>query len=208
MIDKIEEFVLKILRKIKLGKLADIYEEHKEGMRYLIFGVLTTLVNIVVSAIMYYLVFVKLPEEIKVNLSTIIAIIAAWIFAYVTNKLYVFDSKTNNKKELIKEIISFISCRGVTAIVEIVLMNIFVTMLQFNYILMKIIVNIIIIVLNFIFSKLFIFKKKVEKELWLLLGKRASNQMSVCVYVILITCEGWMGARTQLFFNGRGEKNG
>ena len=165
MIDKIEEFVLKILRKIKLGKLADIYEEHKEGMRYLIFGVLTTLVNIVVSAIMYYLVFVKLPEEIKVNLSTIIAIIAAWIFAYVTNKLYVFDSKTNNKKELIKEIISFISCRGVTAIVEIVLMNIFVTMLQFNYILMKIIVNIIIIVLNFIFSKLFIFKKKVEKEL-------------------------------------------
>ena len=77
---------IKILRKIKLGKLADIYEEHKEGMRYLVFGVLTTLVNIVVSAIMYYVIFAKLPEEVKVNLSTVIAIIAAWIFAYVTNK--------------------------------------------------------------------------------------------------------------------------
>lgn len=160
MIDKIEEFCLEILRKIKLGKLADIYEEHKEGMRYLVFGVLTTIVNIVVSAVTYYLVFARLPEEIKVNLSTVIAIIAAWIFAYVTNKLYVFDSKTNTKKELIKEIISFISCRGVTAIVEIVLMNVLVTVLQFNYMLMKIIVNIIIIILNFVFSKLIIFKNK------------------------------------------------
>ena len=164
MIDKIEEFVLKILRKIKLGKLADIYEGHKEGMRYLVFGVLSTLVNIVVSAIMYYIIFAKLPEELKVNLSTVIAIIAAWIFAYVTNKLYVFDSKTNCKKDLIKEIVSFISCRGVTAIVEIVLMNVLVTVLQFNYMLMKIIVNIIVIILNFVFSKLIIFKRQIKRR--------------------------------------------
>ena len=160
MIDKIEEFCLNILRKIKLGKLADIYESHREGMRYLIFGVLTTLVNIVVSAITYYLVFAKLNEELKVNLSTIIAIIAAWIFAYFTNKLYVFDSKTKNFKELIKEIISFVGCRLITAIVEIALMNLFVTVMQLNYMLMKIVVNIIIIILNFVFSKLFVFKNK------------------------------------------------
>ena len=159
MIDKIEEWCLNILRKIKLGKLADIYVEHKEGMRYLVFGVLSTLVNIVTAGITYYLLFASLPEEVKVNLSTIIAIIAAWIFAYVTNKIYVFDSKTEGVKELLKEIFSFLSCRTVTAIVEIVLMNIFVTSLHFNYMLMKIITNIILIILNFVFSKLIIFKK-------------------------------------------------
>lgn len=163
MIDKIEEFFLKIIRKIGLGKLADIYEQHKEGMRYLVFGVLTTLVSIVGSAFLYYIVLRNLSEEIKVNLSTILAIIAAWIFAYVTNKLYVFESKTNNLKELIQEIISFAGCRLATAVIEIVLMNLLVTILHFNYMLMKIIVNIIVIILNFVFSKLFIFKNKNEK---------------------------------------------
>lgn len=165
MIDKIEVWGLNILRKIKLGKLADVYEAHKEGIRYLVFGVLSTLVNIVVAGITYYVLFATLPEDLRVNLSTIIAIIAAWIFAYVTNKLYVFDSKTEGIKELFKEILSFVSCRTVTAIVEIVLMNVFVTNLQFNYMLMKIIVNVIVIILNFIFSKLVIFKKgKGEKN--------------------------------------------
>lgn len=162
MIDKIEEFTLNILRKIKLGKLADIYEEHKEGMRYLIFGALTTVVNIVVAAFTYYILFAPFSEGVKVNLSTIIAIIAAWIFAYVTNKLYVFDSKTNTIKELLKEIFSFVSCRVITAVVEIALMNIFVTNLEWNYMLTKIIVSIIVIILNYIFSKLFIFKNGKE----------------------------------------------
>lgn len=160
MIDKIENFCLGILRKIKLGKLADIYEEHREGMRYLVFGVLSTLVNLITAAITYYVFFVKLPEVFRVNLSTIISILAAWIFAYVTNKLYVFDSKTESIKELLKEIIAFAGCRTLTAIVEIVIMNVFVTRLQFNYFLMKVIANVIVIILNFIFSKLIIFKKK------------------------------------------------
>lgn len=159
MIDKIEDFFLRLLRKIKLGKLADIYIEHKEAMRYLLFGVLTTVVNIIVASVTYYVFFASFAEEIKVNLSTIIAIIAAWIFAYVTNKLYVFDSHNNSIQELMKEIISFISCRAITAIVEIVLMNLLVASLQFNYLAMKIIVSVIIIILNYIFSKLIIFKK-------------------------------------------------
>lgn len=162
MVDKLEEFCLNILRKIKLRKLANLYEEHREGMRYLIFGVLTTVVNILIAALTYYIVFTSLSEELKVNLSTMIAIIVAWIFAYITNKLYVFHSKTENMKVLVKEIISFVSCRLVTAVIEVVLMNLFVTLLQFNYMLMKIVVNVIIIILNFVFSKLIIFKKGEE----------------------------------------------
>ena len=163
MVDKIEEFFLKIIRKIGLGKLADIYEAHKEGMRYLVFGVLTTIVNIVVAAFTYYLVFKNLSEELKVNFSTIIAIIAAWIFAYITNKIYVFESKTNNLKELMQEIVSFAGCRLATAVVEMGLMNLLVTVLHFNYMIMKILVNVIVIILNFIFSKVIIFKNKKEE---------------------------------------------
>ena len=93
----------------------------------------------------------------------IIAIIAAWIFAYITNKIYVFESTTNNLKELMKEIVSFVGCRLATAIIEMLLMNLFVTIWKFDYMLMKIIVNIIIIILNFVFSKLIIFKNKDNK---------------------------------------------
>ncbi len=160
MIDQLEAFCLQILRKIKLEKLADIYEEHREGMRYLVFGILSTMVNIVTAALTYYVVLASLPEQWKVNLSTIIAILVAWIFAYVTNKLYVFASRKDTIKELLQEILSFVGCRIVTAIIEVIMMNIFVTHLQFNYMLMKIISNVIVIILNFIFSKLWIFKKK------------------------------------------------
>ena len=54
MIDKIEEFGLKVLEKLHLKKLADWYRKHQEGMRYLVFGALTTLVNIVAYSILYY----------------------------------------------------------------------------------------------------------------------------------------------------------
>ena len=62
-----------------------------------------------------------------------------------------------------KEIVSFVGCRLATAIIEMLLMNLFVTIWKFDYMLMKIIVNIIIIILNFVFSKLIIFKNKDNK---------------------------------------------
>ena len=164
MFDKLEEYGLKFLRFKKKKKIADLYEAHKEGMRYLIFGVLSTIVNIIVATLSYYLFFRTLDEGIRVNLSTILSIIAAWIFAYITNKLYVFDSKTENIAELLKEILSFVGCRAITALVEIIMMNVFVTKLHFNYLLMKIVTNIVVIILNFVFSKLIIFKKKGENN--------------------------------------------
>lgn len=164
MVDKVENFFLKIIRKIGLGKLADIYEEHKEGMRYIVFGVFTTLVNMIISALFYYLILRNLSEGIKVNVSNIIAIIAAWLFAYVTNKIYVFDSKTTEINDLIREIISFVGCRAFAAVVEIGLMYLFVTIFGFDFITMKIIVNIIVIIINFVFSKLIIFKKNDNTE--------------------------------------------
>ena len=102
MIDKIEDFGLMILEKIKLKKLADWYREHREGMRYLIFGALTTIVNILTYALLASVILKQIPsKEVVVNVSEIIAFIVALIFAYVTNKIYVFKSKTKGFKELI-----------------------------------------------------------------------------------------------------------
>ena len=159
MIDKIEEFFLKIAEKIGLKKLADWYREHREGMRYLVFGVLSTIINIVVFTICCRII------KIPVLISTIISWIIAVLFAYVTNKLYVFDSKVIQKKELAREIISFFNARIVTLVIETVFLWATVIKLGLNEIIMKIIVNIIVIVLNFVFSKVFIFKEEKNRSI-------------------------------------------
>lgn len=63
LLEKVENFFLNILKKIGLGFLAKIYEDHREGMRYIVFGALATLVNIVFSSLFYYFVFKTLPEK-------------------------------------------------------------------------------------------------------------------------------------------------
>lgn len=164
LLEKIENFFLNILRKIKLGFLANIYEKHREGMRYLVFGALATLVNIVFSSIFYYFVFNSLPEEPRSDFSNSLGIALAMAFAYLTNKLFVFNSKTNGIKALIKEMASFVGCRLITAVVEVLMMRITVVYLGLNYVLMKILSNIVVMILNFIFSKIFIFKKGKDKN--------------------------------------------
>ena len=159
LIDKIEEFCLKILEKIKLKKLAQFYIEYKEAMRYLVFGALTTLVNIVSYAIFAKLILLPIKnEQIIINVSDIIAFILSVIFAYITNKKYVFNSKTENKKELLREIVSFTMCRIFTQIISIIMMNASIW-LGINDVIMKILANIVIIILNFVLSKLIIYKK-------------------------------------------------
>ncbi len=158
LVDKVEEFCLKILEKIGLKVLANWYRKHQEGMRYLVFGALSTIVNIAVYAI-FSVVFLKgmANETLKVNISEIAAFIAAVAFAYITNKFYVFNSKTNGFKELAKEIASFIGCRIATEIISILMMNAAVWF-NINDIIMKIVSNIVVIILNFVFSKILIFK--------------------------------------------------
>ena len=154
MIDKIEGFALNILERINLKDLANWYKKHKVGMRYLIFGALTTLVNIVAYAILYYALHISNAT------SNVIAWILGATFAYITNKLYVFDSKVSTKKELLKEIIYFYICRLLTLAIDEAIMIITVDNWAWNALLMKIVANIIVIILNFIFSKILIFKKK------------------------------------------------
>ena len=135
--------------------MLELIKKYEEIISYGFFGVCTTLVNILV-----YYVFSHI-----FNLSTIISTIIAWIlsvlFAYVTNKIWVFKSKSWDKNILIKEMISFFSCRLLTGLLDIAIMYIFVDILKFNDIIIKVLSNIIVIILNYIASKLVIFSKKV-----------------------------------------------
>lgn len=147
------------------SKILDVFKKYKEIILYLVFGVLTTIVNILT-----YIIFANVLK-VDYLISNLIAWILSVLFAYITNKFYVFESKNNEKKTIFFEIISFFSFRVLSGIIDMTLMYLFVSILIFNDSLMKIITNIIVVILNYIFSKLFIFNKKdksgdkIEKEI-------------------------------------------
>ena len=124
---------------------------NKETFLYLIFGILTTIINIV-----SFFLFNKL---FSYKLSNTIAFILAIVFAYVTNKVYVFESKKEEKTEIIKEFIFFIGSRLFTFVLDMILMVLFIEALFMNVLISKIIANIFVIILNYILSKKLIFKK-------------------------------------------------
>ncbi len=126
--------------------------KYKHFILYTVFGALTTLVNIA-----SYWLFAHLLR-LGVMPSTILAWILAVAFAYITNRRFVFDSKTNDTAGVIKEIFSFFSLRLATGIFDWLSMFIFVDLLHFNDIAIKFAANIVVIVLNYIFGKLVIFK--------------------------------------------------
>lgn len=130
---------------------------NKTIILYTIFGVLTTLINIAAYSVCYE--FIKIPNVP----SNIIAWVIAVAFAFVTNKIYVFESKDNSLKNLTKEIVSFTLARVTTGLLDLAIMFVAVDVLAQSAILFKVISNVIVIIMNYIFSKLFVFKRKDEK---------------------------------------------
>ena len=132
-----------------------IYHKNEEIWNYLIVGGLTT----VVSLLTYYicvLTFLNPNNAIELQIANIISWIIAIAFAYITNRVFVFRSKEKNIK---KEATSFVASRITTLLLEMLTMFILVTLLTFNDKISKIIAQIIVIVGNYIISKLFVFKK-------------------------------------------------
>lgn len=127
---------------------------NKQLILYLFFGVCTTAINTICYGILYELLLVNNV------LSTILAWLAAVIFAFVTNKVFVFESKRNNATEKLSEITSFFGCRILTGILDVVIMAVAVDYLRWNGLLWKLISNIIVTIINYIASKFFIFKDK------------------------------------------------
>lgn len=138
-----------------MQKIISLFNKYKEVIMYLIFGVLTT----VVSLVSYYLLTITILDP-KVALQLQIANILSWIlsvvFAYITNRKYVFESKSSN---YLKEITSFVSGRVATLVMDMLIMFVFVTVLHFNDKLFKLVSQVVVIVANYIISKVFVFKK-------------------------------------------------
>ena len=135
-------------------KVWQLFLKYKEVIMYLVFGGLTTLINIVAYAVC--------ARAIGMNTMTAnaTALTISILFAYITNKLFVFESKTDTKKEIFREFFSFIACRLGTGALDMLFMFVSVDVLRFYDVVMKILSNIIVIILNYVFSKLVVFAKK------------------------------------------------
>lgn len=131
----------------------DFMKKYKPVLLYLIFGVLSTLVNIGIYALCYR--FFGFTNVI----SNIIAWVVTVLFVFVTNKNWVFGSKSMEKKVLVYELVTFYGCRIATGLLDLAIMYVSVDLLSFNALGMKVISNVIVIILNFIASKLVIFRK-------------------------------------------------
>ena len=136
-----------------MKKIKNLFIKYKEIINYLIFGILTT----IISLLSYYiLVLTILNPNNPIELQ--IANVASWIisvtFAYITNRKYVFNSQ---EKNIIKEISKFYYARIASLLIDMALMYVLVSKLNFNDKIIKIIVQIIVIIMNYVLSKLVVF---------------------------------------------------
>jgi len=143
-----------------MKKILDLYKHHEEIINYLIVGVLTTIVSL---AVKWGLLFTILDASNAFELQT--SVIISWIvavsFAYITNRIFVFKSKSKN---ILKEISSFFGSRVITLLLDMGIMWFFVTLLKLNtdtwVFIWTMVVQVLVTILNYIFSKLLVFKKK------------------------------------------------
>lgn len=136
-----------------MDMIFQIIKKYEDIVLYGFFGVCTTIINLI-----SYFFFYNILKFSNVA-STCIAWTIAVAFAYITNKIFVFKSKSFNFDILVKEILSFFGCRFLTGILDVVIMFFSVDVYCQNSTLWKVISNILVIVLNFLLGKLVVFKK-------------------------------------------------
>lgn len=134
-------------------KVHELYFKYKEIINYIIVGVLTTIVSIG----SYWLFRFVIKNYVILS---ILSWIFAVAFAYFTNRAFVFESK---EKDMLKEITKFVSCRLLTLGLEVVLMVVFVSFLRVNDMISKIILQVVVLISNYLLSKLFVFVKKTSE---------------------------------------------
>ncbi|MCR5483993.1 MAG: GtrA family protein [Clostridiales bacterium] len=161
-------------------KLYKYLSEHKlfgkifnrEMISYLFFGVTTTIIAVVsfwvydklmgIAGWMGIVHFFKPGKDYAYLDANVLSWITAVIYAYITNKKYVFHSEVTEKKDVMREFFSFIGARLLTLLIDEGLMLLFVSVMSMNHMIAKLIVQVVIVILNYVFSKLFVFRKPKE----------------------------------------------
>ncbi len=164
--EKINDFIAKHIRNEKIVNICRKLL-NREVFMYLVFGVLTTVVSWA-----SYALFVRIVErlvdsnDLQVSIANVLSWVAAVLFAFVTNKLWVFDSKSWKGTIVIKELGSFIAARLATGCIEwfgvplLVKLGMDQELFGTKGMLAKIIASVLVVIINYFFSKLLIFKKK------------------------------------------------
>ncbi|MDR0947387.1 MAG: GtrA family protein [Ruminococcus sp.] len=138
-------------------KLQEFYYKYEKGLLYIFYGGLTTLVSLGTQYLCFY-----------VGLNTAVQTTVSWIcavtFAYITNKLWVFDSRSTEKKTLLREILQWYGARLVSYFLELGFLILTVDILECNLILMKIIGQVFVMAINYAFSKFVIFKNNKKTQ--------------------------------------------
>lgn len=134
--------------------IKEFFYKYKDFIAYGFWGVCTTVVNTGV-----YWFFANVVR-LAVLPSAMVAWLVAVLFAYLTNRKMVFHSQANSATEIIKEIVAFFACRITTGVVDWLCMFIFVDLIHLNDLFIKVAANILVILLNYVASKIFVFKQK------------------------------------------------
>lgn len=155
MVKLISDYIDGNEKRSMMENIKNLFSKYREIIMYLIFGVLTTVVSLVVYYLLVYTIL-NPDNGIELQIANIISWIASVAFAYFTNRSVVFKSKNKNK---IKEAVSFVGSRVITLLMDMLIMFIGVTIIHGNDKIIKLISQAVVIVSNYVFSKLFVFKK-------------------------------------------------
>lgn len=140
-----------------LKKIIDLYKKYEEVIMYLIFGVLTTVVNFVVYFIAIHILG---DSDLSKTISNALSWFFSVLFAFFTNKIFVFKHKSENAKDFIMEAFKFYGCRVFSGILDIGIFALCVNVFHFNDVIVKIFTQVLVVILNYVFSKILIFKNK------------------------------------------------
>ena len=137
-----------------IQKLRSLLVKYWDVLSYLFFGVLTTVVN--------YLIYLPVYNfcGLSAALSNMIAWVGAVIFAFLTNKPFVFRSHDWSAKTVVPELTKFVSCRIASGVLETVILFLAVDCMNWNGNIWKLVTQVLVIIINYVGSKLLVFRKK------------------------------------------------
>ena len=140
--------------------MLELLKKYKSIILYIIFGGMTTVVDWSISFLLYYLWGDAIEATpILLHAANVIAWVAAVAFAYVTNRIWVFESKRHGFLPILAEITAFAGGRVLTLLLQEAIMGVFCTWLGFNEYIFKVIAAVLVVILNYFISKLLVFRK-------------------------------------------------
>lgn len=135
-----------------------LYKKHEEGINYLIFGFLAFVLN--------YILYFLFADAMQMHYmaATVLSWVLTVVFAYWTNRTFVFKSQNKDTGSVVKEFVSFIGARIATEVLELVLMYVMVDLLSINDKISKLVCQVLVILANYVLSKIWIFKDNSSVE--------------------------------------------